>query len=174
MKLKIVIIDFELSPRVRRWALRIGIPAVVLGVGAVAFAGVMPLHTWNTGDILDAGDLNGNFANLQGQIMTLAAKENVWRANVSAAGVVGIQTGSWISTVSHAGPGTYDVTFASGVFTVTPTCLAIPIAGDQVAPSFECYDLGANGVNCQATASGEGTWAPGGTDTTWSLVCVGD
>jgi hypothetical protein len=69
MKLKMVIVDLEIPPRVKKWGLRIGIPALVLSVAAVAFAA--PLHTWSTGDTLQASDLNGNFDNLQGQITTL-------------------------------------------------------------------------------------------------------
>jgi hypothetical protein len=68
MKLKVVIVDLEIPPKVKRWGLRLGIPAVVLTIAAVALAG--PLHAWNQGDTLDATDLNGNFSNLQGQITT--------------------------------------------------------------------------------------------------------
>jgi hypothetical protein len=67
VKINVYVIDFEIPARVKRWGLRIGIPAIVLGAAAVALAGT-PLHVWSNGDVLDAGDLNGNFANLQGQI----------------------------------------------------------------------------------------------------------
>src|SRR5271155_5310942 len=69
MKLKIVLVDFEIPPRVKRWGLGIGIPVIVLGVAAAAFAAT-PLHAWATNDTLQATDLNGNFANLQAQITT--------------------------------------------------------------------------------------------------------
>jgi hypothetical protein len=69
MKLKVVIVDLEIPPRVKKWALRLGIPALVLSLAAVALAA--PLHTWNTGDVLQAADLDGNFANLQGQITAI-------------------------------------------------------------------------------------------------------
>ena len=68
MKLKIVVVDFEIPMRVKKWAIRAGIPAVILTVAAVAWAA--PLHTWSTGDALNATDLNGNFANLQAQVTT--------------------------------------------------------------------------------------------------------
>ena len=71
MKLKVYVIDLEVPPRVKKWGLRIGIPAVVLTVAGVAFAG--PLHTWNQGDTLNASDLNGNFTNLQQEVATLQA-----------------------------------------------------------------------------------------------------
>ena len=68
MRLKVYVIDFEIPARVKKWGRRLGIPAFVLSVAAVAFAA--PLHVWATGDTLQATDLNGNFSNLQGQIST--------------------------------------------------------------------------------------------------------
>jgi hypothetical protein len=66
MKLKIYTIDFEIPPHVKKWALRIGIPAVVLTGAVVALAA--PLHVWNQQDTLNAADLNANFASLQSSI----------------------------------------------------------------------------------------------------------
>jgi microcystin-dependent protein len=67
MKLKIVIVDFEIPLSVKRWALGIGIPAVVLlGGAAVAYAsGLVTLVTWQTGQQLNASDLNANFTAVQ-------------------------------------------------------------------------------------------------------------
>src|SRR5215468_3750362 len=73
MKLKVVVIDTEISPQVKKWALRVGLPLTVLfGSGAIAWAATGSLHTWATGDTLTAADLNGNFNSLQGQITTAA------------------------------------------------------------------------------------------------------
>jgi hypothetical protein len=67
MKLKVVIVDLEIPPRVKKWALGAGIPvAVLLGGGAIAYAS--GLVTWKTGDTLQAADLNANFAYLQSEI----------------------------------------------------------------------------------------------------------
>jgi hypothetical protein len=61
MKLKIVIVDLEVPPGAKKWALRLGIPAaVLLGGGAVAYAA--GLVTWSDGQTLSAADLNGNFS----------------------------------------------------------------------------------------------------------------
>ena len=67
MKLKVYTIDFDVPARVRKWVIRIGILSLTLGAAAVALA-AGPLHKWTTGDLLQASDLNDNFANLQGQI----------------------------------------------------------------------------------------------------------
>ena len=57
MKIKLIIVDFEISSRVKRWALRIGIPAaVVVGAGALAYASTLP--TFTSGEMLQASDLN--------------------------------------------------------------------------------------------------------------------
>jgi hypothetical protein len=55
MKLKIVIVDFEIPPRVKRWALRVGIPAVVVaGASALAYASN---PSFTSGEVLQASDL---------------------------------------------------------------------------------------------------------------------
>jgi hypothetical protein len=73
MKGKDSVVGWEISPRARKWGLRIGIPlAVLLGGSAVAWAA--GLHTWSTGDTLQAADLNANFAYLQSEITALQAQ----------------------------------------------------------------------------------------------------
>jgi hypothetical protein len=72
MKLKVIVVDLEIPSNAKRWAVRLSIPIGVLGIAAMAF-GAAPLHSWNTGDKLEAADLNGNFANLQGEISVLQA-----------------------------------------------------------------------------------------------------
>lgn len=69
MKLKVYVVDLEIPASVKRWGLRIGIPAAVVLGGATA-AWAAGLHTWNTGDTLNATDLNNNFSALQSQITT--------------------------------------------------------------------------------------------------------
>jgi microcystin-dependent protein len=60
-----IISSFE---RVRtRRALRWTMPAALVGVAAAAYAAA-PLHTFSTNEVLQASDLNGNFAALQAQI----------------------------------------------------------------------------------------------------------
>jgi len=73
MKLKVVVVDLEVSPRAKRWALRIGIPLATL-VGGATLAWAASVHTWSDGDTLSAADLNANFSALQGEIATLQAQ----------------------------------------------------------------------------------------------------
>lgn len=70
MKLKMLVVDLEIPWRVKRWALRIGIPVtVLLGGGALAYGS--GLTTWSSGETLQAADLNDNFGYLQGEISAL-------------------------------------------------------------------------------------------------------
>lgn len=61
MKLKLVVVDFEVPPRIKRWALRLGIPIAILAAAAGVALAVPALKTWNTGDTLTADDLNNSF-----------------------------------------------------------------------------------------------------------------
>jgi hypothetical protein len=72
MKIKIIVVDIEMPAKIKKWALRLGIPAAALLVGSglawAAPAASLTLKTWATNDPLTAADLNGNFQNLQAQI----------------------------------------------------------------------------------------------------------
>jgi hypothetical protein len=59
MKIKMIVVDLELSTRAKRIAAAAAIPLLVLGGGAVAYANVP--HTWKDGDVLRAEDLNEDF-----------------------------------------------------------------------------------------------------------------
>jgi hypothetical protein len=83
MKIKIYVIDMEIPPRAKRWALRLGGVAAALGLAAVAFAAV-PLHQWKTGDPLSAADLNDNFA----KVTTVSYDGGAY--SVGPTGVVGV------------------------------------------------------------------------------------
>ncbi len=70
MKLKVIIVDLEVPPRVKKWGLRLGMPlAMLLGGSAVAYAA--GIVTWNDGQKLTAADLNNNFSQLQSEIAAL-------------------------------------------------------------------------------------------------------
>jgi microcystin-dependent protein len=40
MRLKVVVVDWEIPPRVKRWASGIAIPAAIVGLGTIAYAAV--------------------------------------------------------------------------------------------------------------------------------------
>lgn len=69
MKIKLVVIDLELSTRAKRIAAAMAIPLLVLGGAAVAYANVQ--HTWSDGETLTAADLNGSFEGLDKRITAL-------------------------------------------------------------------------------------------------------
>jgi hypothetical protein len=75
MKIKVYVVDLEIPPRVKRWALRLAIPLLVLGAGAVAFAATP--HVFTKGDTLQATDLN----TLQDQITALQSFQAQATAN---------------------------------------------------------------------------------------------
>jgi microcystin-dependent protein len=59
VKVKVYVIDFEVPPRVKRWALRFGIPlAVIAGGGALAYASI---PQFADGTTLTAAALNASF-----------------------------------------------------------------------------------------------------------------
>jgi hypothetical protein len=91
VKLKVYTIDFDIPVRVRKWVIRIGILSLTLGAAAVALA-AGPLHKWTTGDLLQASDLNDNFANLQGQIDSSFVLAGDHLHNNNPSGLVGIGT----------------------------------------------------------------------------------
>lgn len=98
MKLKVVIVDFEVSPRARKLLLRFGLPiALVLGSGALAYANVPKV--WNVGDPLKAADLNGNFSALDKRV---AALEDPYCGvtNIPVAGTLGGYAGAKATCVS--------------------------------------------------------------------------
>jgi microcystin-dependent protein len=82
-----VVIDWEMTPRAKRWALRLGIPAAVLaGVSAIAYASVPVAFTANSP--LRAADLNADFTSLDGRVTALEAALIAPGSIVAYAGVV--------------------------------------------------------------------------------------
>lgn len=62
MKLKIVVVDLELSPATKRLAIFSGI-----ALSAIVLAGAVP-YTFSTGDVLSSKAVNDDFANLDSRI----------------------------------------------------------------------------------------------------------
>ncbi len=71
MKLKMVIVDFDISPGARRLVLWVGIPVLILGVAAVAYANVP--NVFESGEVLTAAALNADFALHDTEIAALQA-----------------------------------------------------------------------------------------------------
>lgn len=73
MKLKLMIIDLELPPRLKRMALRLGIAGLV-GAGGVGVAWASVPHTFSAGQTLKASELNDNFAAMETRVAELEAR----------------------------------------------------------------------------------------------------
>jgi hypothetical protein len=69
MRIKLVVLDLELSRGAKRIAAAGAIALLAVGAGAVAYANVP--RAWSDGDPLTAADLNSNFAALDGRITAL-------------------------------------------------------------------------------------------------------
>jgi hypothetical protein len=148
MKLKIVVIDLEIPPRTKKWLLRIGIPlAVLLGGGAIAWAAT--LHTWNTGDTLQASDLNGNFAGLQGQLTTSA-----FAPRTPSAFHAWVTAGS--STTSVANNGTNPVFFDHVEYDLATEYVSS--TGTFVAASSGIYLFDCE-IDFQVASTGSNVWS---------------
>ncbi len=147
MKLKVVVVDLDVSTQTKRRLLELGVTlGVLLGGGAIAWASM--LHTWNTGDTLQASDLNGNFSNLQGQITSLqgslsATQGQVTTLQSSRSVVWKDATGAVIPVVLgevSGSPGALAVADASGNVWSISAATGLPLGGSTL----EVYYSGAN------------------------------
>jgi hypothetical protein len=83
----------------KRVRLGIGITALVLtGAGAIVYASVP--HTFNSGDTLQAADLNGNFTALDTRIAALETGQVHWDGYLNKANV-GLSTSAPTATLAH-------------------------------------------------------------------------
>jgi hypothetical protein len=74
MRLKVVVVDLEVSPRARRWAKWMGIP-LALVLASTAIVRAADPHSWNAGDPLSAEDLNNSFKAVTDRLATLEARK---------------------------------------------------------------------------------------------------
>ncbi|MCL2448952.1 MAG: hypothetical protein FWD17_08405 [Polyangiaceae bacterium] len=71
MRIKVVVIDLPVPPVVKRWAIRVGVAAGILG-GASVVALASP-KVWTAGEALKSADLNANFSDLDSRVASLEA-----------------------------------------------------------------------------------------------------
>jgi hypothetical protein len=84
-----------------------------------------------------------------------SSREHVERARITNAGSpsVSSQSGSWISGVALNGTGIVDVTFTSGEFSATPTCVCITDLGSGRICALSSATISSSGVRVTTTAS---------------------
>jgi hypothetical protein len=77
MKFKFVVVDMEVSPRVKAWTKWLGGPLVIL-LGATALVRAADPNMWHQNDVLTANDLNASFKAVTDRLVALeAAKTTV-------------------------------------------------------------------------------------------------
>jgi len=106
MKIKIVVVDLELSRRAKRAGAAVAVVLLAVGAGAVAYASVP--KTWTDGETLNAADLNANFAALSAAL----ERPNVYKEQ--SAGVTTSGDGNWID-VPGLNSGSFTVASATTV-----------------------------------------------------------
>ena len=83
MEIKIITIHVEIPRRFKRAAAFVGVPVLVLGVGAMATAG-MP-EMFSDGEVLSAEKMNRNFAGLSDRLEKVEVQAGGWFAQHAAA-----------------------------------------------------------------------------------------
>jgi hypothetical protein len=135
MKLKLVVVDFELSARVKRIALHVGVPALVLGMATVAYANVP--NIFKSGEVLTAAQLNADFALHDTEIAALQADIKALQASAPDGGTSegGAASGGVIEVLeAEPAAATLDIPSNSGASAYTcPTQSYTPATTGQTA-----------------------------------------
>jgi hypothetical protein len=105
MKLKVVVIDLEVSRRAKKIAAAIAIPVVILGAWAIAYASVP--HAFTAGETLAASDLNDDFNSVDQRV---AAPFFSWSLITAAASGVEALAVEGQKTITFAKAGVYRIT----------------------------------------------------------------
>ena len=148
----------------------LGAACVVILFGGGALAHAQSTQAASTTDTLVGSALStlGNaVTTLRAEVAILQTSERVARVTLSATGAIILQTGAWVARVDHPQPGNYILTFAPGVFTTPPTCVATPNANEPVAPSIQCVGAGTASISCISTTPAAHV------NTAMSLLCAG-
>jgi len=159
MKIKIIVVDFEIPPRAKRWALRMGIPAVVLGLAGVAYASLP--HTFASGEVLTAANLNADLQNLDGRIGTVR----------TVAATITSDGSSYNSVTNEVPAGSVSTVTGNGDFPVLT--LSSPFGGVPVCVASADVDVPATIAVIAVTAGSVSIVGSSSVATSVSIVCVG-
>jgi hypothetical protein len=72
MKIKFVVVDLEVSPRVKAWTKWLGVPLAIL-LGTTALVRAADPNVWHQNDVLTASDLNASFKAVTDRLVALEA-----------------------------------------------------------------------------------------------------
>jgi hypothetical protein len=172
MKVKIIAIDWELSPRLKRAILLLGLPAAaIVALCTIASASVPVAFTKNAP--LKADDLNADFQNLDSRVTSL-------ETTVAASHVATADNATHASSADNATSAAVATAVAAASVRIeTSTCT--PMYPGTAAPTTDCA------CNANEIAIGGGGWsgavtgtlnesrnlgATGGAASTWRVSCL--
>ena len=138
MKIKVYVIDLELSARTRRILMvaSVVVPlcALAFGIAGAVHAGPNPprpqIVTFNPNTVLHASDLNTAF---QSTVQSSGSNQRVESVLFGTPGggggctstpcTIDRQSGPWLSNVARMSTGNYVINIAPNIFSAPPTCV---------------------------------------------------
>jgi hypothetical protein len=157
-------IEIRIERQTVRRVLMLG--GFLVGLVGVGVAIALPV-TFSDGEVLTAKQLNDSFMQIDSRLTALESHERILRGNINRAGT---EYPDWISKIVHSSTGSYEIHFAPGVFSDTPTCVANSNEGFEVPPVFGCFNAFATGITCVPKGGTSGTVA---VDSAFFLLCSG-
>jgi hypothetical protein len=178
MKLKVYVVETDLSPRAKRLILKTcGFLAAALGSLAIAHA-ALPKQMWAANEILTAADLNSNFKAVDDRLTAVEAaqgKQVQVSAEITDTGTVVRQFSSagWTLNPTRSAVGSYVLSFGGGVvLSAPPICTTAPLWGRN-----DFIRVGGDGAGTESTTSVSvrtASWSNGvPEDSGFTIVCFG-
>jgi hypothetical protein len=127
MRVKLVVVDLEVSPRVKAWAKWLGLPLAIL-LGTTAIVRAADPNIWHANDVLTANDLNASFKAVTDRLVALeAAKTSVKIVMDDSAGPL---PAAGKTAMFASGGGQLMIVISGSGFAASPTQLDVEVQLD--------------------------------------------